>query len=316
MTSSNRDGLVEPIRNVSRQLVRELGFMISTLARTSHPPSGVHALIEIGGGTTVTEKSLCETLQFEKTSVQPLIETLFNIGEVKSNAKAGDEAVLSLTAKGERTLTSINMFARDQVLRALESIPDRDAQTILLGLEKYAASLSSQRTGQMQKTSPVEVVRGYQPGLIGRALEVHLDFYSKHHGFGAFFEASLAKGLDDLISRIDHDRNEAWTARYQDKIVGTLFIDGEDLGENRAHLRAFIVDSNVRGGGAGRRLLAEAIKFVDEQQFEETHLWTFQGLDAARRLYESFDFVLKEQATGKQWGKEVTEQLFVRKLPR
>ncbi|MGO3570299.1 MAG: MarR family transcriptional regulator, partial [Serratia grimesii] len=36
------------IRDASRHLVRELGFMGSTLAETDLPPSAVHALIEIG----------------------------------------------------------------------------------------------------------------------------------------------------------------------------------------------------------------------------------------------------------------------------
>lgn len=51
-----------------------------------------------------------------------------------------------------------------------------------------------------------------------------------------------------------------------------IFIDEDDISINRAHLRAFIVDSKVRGGGVGRKLLMEAMTFVDMQEFEETHL--------------------------------------------
>ncbi|WPH96169.1 GNAT family N-acetyltransferase [Klebsiella pneumoniae] len=41
------------------------------------------------------------------------------------------------------------------------------------------------------------------------------------------------------------------------KIVGSLAIDGEDLGQQEAHLRWFILDDSCRGTGIGRRLLSE-----------------------------------------------------------
>ena len=46
--------------------------------------------------------------------------------------------------------------------------------------------------------------------------------------------------------------------------------------------------------------------------FRSVQLWTFQGLDAARRLYESYGFQLEEEWPGAQWGKEVVEQRFER----
>ncbi len=46
------------------------------------------------------------------------------------------------------------------------------------------------------------------------------------------------------------------------------------------------------------------------------HLWTFRGLDAARRLYEANGFALVEEQPGRQWGEEVIEQRFVRTAAR
>jgi hypothetical protein len=45
------------------------------------------------------------------------------------------------------------------------------------------------------------------------------------------------------------------------------------------------------------------------------HLWTIQGLDAARRPYERHAFQLAEEYLGDQWGSEILEQRLVRQLP-
>jgi GNAT superfamily N-acetyltransferase len=99
--------------------------------------------------------------------------------------------------------------------------------------------------------------------------------------------------------------------------MGTVWMDGNpsdaDNPETKvAHLRAFIVDDSVRGRGAGRKLLSAAIEWADEQGFAEVKLWTFKGLDAARKLYDEFGFVLQEEMMSAKWGRELMVQHFVR----
>jgi hypothetical protein len=51
---------------------------------------------------------------------------------------------------------------------------------------------------------------------------------------------------------------------------------------------------------------------LDAKGFEKTQLWTFNGLNAARHLYESNGFKLAEENLGNQWGTEIMEQRFCR----
>ncbi|WP_338325532.1 GNAT family N-acetyltransferase [Muricoccus nepalensis] len=121
--------------------------------------------------------------------------------------------------------------------------------------------------------------------------------------------------MGEFADRLDHPPNGFWAARRGGRVVGTVAIDGEDLGEGIAHLRWFIVEEGERGSGLGRRLLGEALRFCDAGGFAATRLWTFRGLDAARRLYEGAGFRLVEERPGRQWGEEVMEQLFERPAP-
>ncbi len=154
---------------------------------------------------------------------------------------------------------------------------------------------------------------GYVPSLIGRIVEMHALYYSDLVGFGAAFESKVAGGLAAFVSRIERPGNAIWHLDMGGKIVGSLAIDGEDLGEGRAHLRWFIIDDQARGTGFGQALMEKALAFCDQHGFEAIHLSTFRGLDAARRLYERNGFFLTDEQPGDQWGTVVLEQTFSRR---
>jgi GNAT superfamily N-acetyltransferase len=166
--------------------------------------------------------------------------------------------------------------------------------------------------------APITVSSGYPPGLVGRIAEMHAVFYARHSGFGQYFESQVASGVAEFVGRLDQPCNGIWAAIHNDRIVGSIAIDGQDLGVDHvghAHLRWFILDDDCRGAGGGRRLMQEAMAFCDRRGFAATQLWTFKGLDAARKLYESFGFELVDETPGDQWGSTVMEQQFTRVAP-
>jgi GNAT superfamily N-acetyltransferase len=157
--------------------------------------------------------------------------------------------------------------------------------------------------------------QGYTPGIAGRIVEAHGTYYVRHHGFGASFEARVASGLADLLPRLSRQVNLLVHANCAGAFAGSIAIDREDLADGAAHLRYFIVADGHRGCGLGRALLQHALGFCDAQQVSCTRLWTFRGLDAARRLYEQAGFRLVSEHPGTQWGTEVFEQVFERRRP-
>nr|WP_264385758.1 GNAT family N-acetyltransferase [Siccibacter colletis] len=116
-----------------------------------------------------------------------------------------------------------------------------------------------------------------------------------------------------VVDRISIARSAAGLAEFAGRLHEVCNqIDGQDQGNNDAYLRWFILDEGCRGTGTGKRLLNEAMAFSDAQGFSTVQLWTFSGLNAARRLYESFGFTLTKEWQGDQWGMMMTEQQFSR----
>ena len=157
-----------------------------------------------------------------------------------------------------------------------------------------------------------EIVDRYEPGCIGRVAELHGRHYAAAAGFGAAFEAKVATELSAFVTRFDGARDGLWLAKLGPEIHGSIAVSGPAADGEPAHLRWFIVSEVLRGRGAGSRLLAEALAFCDGKGYASAFLWTFQGLDAARHLYEKQGFVLESQQPGSRWGTPVLEQRFVR----
>lgn len=154
----------------------------------------------------------------------------------------------------------------------------------------------------------IRIERGYIPGSIGRIIELHGAYYHEHWGFGSFFEAKVASDLAEFIGRYDEERDGLWTALLGGRIEGSIAIDGIHAENRGAHLRWFIVSASLHGRGMGSRLIRAATRFCRNRDYRRIYLWTFEGLDPAKHLYEKNGFKLVEQRRGTMWGTEVNEQ--------
>ena len=156
----------------------------------------------------------------------------------------------------------------------------------------------------------MDMLSGYVPGAIGRMTELHATYYSRHWGFGLYFESKVATEMSEFLARFDGAHDGFWVLSVDGKITGGVAIDGKEFATLGARLRWFIVDPEYQGQGLGNALLKEAIDFCTRVKFRRLYLHSFAGLDPARHLYEKFGFVLREEYEDNTWGKKVTEQRF------
>ncbi len=151
---------------------------------------------------------------------------------------------------------------------------------------------------------------GYFPGVIGRITEAHAVYYHEHWGLDASFEAQVGRELSEFIDAFRKDRDGIWVATIEGQFAGSVVIDGRPASAEGARLRWFIVVPPCQGAGLGMALLARAMEFCRGKRYRKVHLWTFEGLHAARALYERVGFRLCEAHAVCQWGRKLTEQKF------
>jgi DNA-binding MarR family transcriptional regulator len=140
--------LIEFVRDSSRKMVRELGFMETGLAESGLPPSAVHALIEIGASGALTASALGERLYLEKSSISRMLRKLVRHGDVEERPNPQDarSKLVVLTAQGRDRLAAIDNFARRQVADALRQLSADEQRIVAEGLAVYSKALRRART--------------------------------------------------------------------------------------------------------------------------------------------------------------------------
>ena len=240
-------------------MVRELGFMSTTLAATHYSPSAVHTLLEVSMRGEMTAAQLVTLLGLEKSSVSRMVSRLLAAGELEERPCAEDARAksLALTAKGHDTVAKINAWGTRQVVEALDHLDETQQQTVATGLAAYARRWRSVGIARLRIHGSANFADDRLPArrMISRIAQMHGEYYARHHDFGAFLKARSPAAAAEFATRLSSPANQIWLAIREGKIVGSLAIDGEDLGQQEAHLRWFILDDTAGEPALARQLL-------------------------------------------------------------
>jgi len=148
-------------------------------------------------------------------------------------------------------------------------------------------------------------IRRFRPGDAGYVAYMHGRYYYEYHGFYDKSEYYFIKHIADFVH--EPEGGSLWIAEAGGQTAGSIAIVRVDC--DTAQLRWFLVDTDYQNMGIGSRLMQTALDFCRENGYTNVFLWTFKGLDAARRLYEKAGFILTEEKPNNEWSSvEIIEQ--------
>lgn len=153
-------------------------------------------------------------------------------------------------------------------------------------------------------------LKGYYPGVVGKIIQLHAEYYFEKWGFDVSFETQEGKELSEFIRDFNEGRDGFWVAQINGVFAGSIAIDGRSTETEGARLRWLIVEPRFQGQGIGTLLVKEAVQFCKKAGYNQVSLWTFEGLDTARYVYEQEGFRLTRERRLKQWGQDINEQMF------
>ena len=100
---------------------------------------------------------------------------------------------------------------------------------------------------------------------------------------------------DDIKTVNESSARAVIVAREEDEIVGVLVVNILlKLAKREARIDEFVVDSNARGGGVGKKIISFAIDWAWENGCNVVELTSRPSRVAANHLYQKLGFALRK----------------------
>jgi GNAT superfamily N-acetyltransferase len=150
-------------------------------------------------------------------------------------------------------------------------------------------------------------IRPFKLNDVDFVIARQLALYDREYGFTSeIWRAYLTDGVRNFVNRFDSERDCMYILDNDGVPLGCIAITHVD--QATAQLRFFFLEPEIRGLGAGRRLIDQAIDFCKDKKYRHVFLWTFSTLMAARHLYDSKGFQIMETHENRDWGETILEE--------
>jgi GNAT superfamily N-acetyltransferase len=212
----------------------------------------------------------------------------------------GRQSLLALTARGQKTFSSLDARQSEEVAAMLRPLPRAEQSRLVQAMQAIETLL-----GPRSEPRTPYILRSHQPGDMGWVIHRHGALYSQEYGYDETFEALVAEIAAKFIQQFDPRRERCWIAERDGEIVGSVFLVRESLkSKTAAKLRLLYVEPSARGFGIGKRLVDECIRFSRQAGYKKIVLWTQSELPAARHVYQEAGFRLVQHKKHRSWGRE------------
>lgn len=307
---------ISALRNFSRQLVRELGYLRTPVAGSDLSPSAVHTLLELGMQPGMLARDLASALRLDKSNASRQISKMEAQGLLRREAVASDarSQALFLTDAGHALYQEADDFGTRQVAKVLEQLDDAQQQALGRYMSLYASALSQANLHPRTETPhPERIHCGYRPGcqgdVVGLIAKDLLADLPTAQAMAA--ERAMHQAFGALLAQLDQPGHHLWLYCEGDQVLGAIALQGAQLGW-------FIVHRTVRGTGAGQMLLQTALAQADQEALAlEASLITRadQTAPLAEAVYRKAGFAAQQTQAEDLWGLPVSRTRFVRQRP-
>lgn len=301
---------IDAIRAFNRFYTNKIGVLRGGLHGSRHPLPVARVLFELGRAETTEVADLRRELDMDGGQLSRLLARLDAEGLVERERSDADarRQVLSLTADGRRELERLDRRAVEQWEALLASVPEADQRRLIGAMGAVRDVLGGASDAA---ATPADVtLRDPAPGDLGWVVARHGARYAAEFGWGAGFEALVARVVADFADEAARDgsRARAWIADVDGAPAGcVLCVDGDAPGD--AKLRLLLVEPWARGLGLGGSLIDACVEHARDSGYARLTLWTNHPLVEARRLYERRGFHLIAEAPHADWGVPLTGQV-------
>jgi DNA-binding MarR family transcriptional regulator/GNAT superfamily N-acetyltransferase len=296
---------VATVRGFNRAYTRRFGLLDQQHLGSEHSLGEVRVLYELAHRSDVSAADLARSLDLDPGHLSRMLGGLRRRGLVRRERSHEDRraSVLGLTPAGRRSFDRLDRKATAQISELLRAFPDGERGELVSALRGARRLLEPGAGG-----TPAVVIRTHRPGDLGWVLERHGVLYAEEYGWGAVFEAIVARVVAEFSGEADPAREACWVAELEGRRIGSVMLVRHPEREGVARLRLLLCEPTARGLGAGRALVDVCTGFARTAGYRRVTLWTQSVLHAARAIYARAGYVKVSEAPNTAFGTGLTAE--------
>ncbi|MEZ8482388.1 bifunctional helix-turn-helix transcriptional regulator/GNAT family N-acetyltransferase [Vibrio splendidus] len=296
------------LRELSRQLVRQLGMLDKDCGDIALPPIQAHTLIELEQ-QPLTVNQLADKLNIDKSNASRAVNNLAKNSLIQTSPHPNDKrsVVASVTEQGINTLTQLHSQQNQFYDSVLERLTEAETQQVSGGIKHYLKALQQSHASsdvvvhplqQQDNTVVANVIRqvSYENGL------------TEDKGYGV-----ADPTLEDMFSVYNNERSQYWVIELDGKVVGGGGFAPLAGMPEVCELQKMYFLPETRGKGLAKRLVNMSMEKAKELGYQHMYLETTECLNAAVKLYEKLGFEHLDSAWG-ETGHDACEVVMAKTL--
>ncbi|URM14026.1 GNAT family N-acetyltransferase [Vibrio splendidus] len=296
------------LRELSRQLVRQLGMLDKDCGDIALPPIQAHTLIELEQ-QPLTVNQLADKLNIDKSNASRAVNNLAKNSLIQTSPHPNDKrsVVASVTEQGINTLTQLHSQQNQFYDSVLERLTEAETQQVSGGIKHYLKALQQSHSSsgvvvrplqQQDNTVVANVIRqvSYENGL------------TEDKGYGV-----ADPTLEDMFSVYNNERSQYWVIELDGKVVGGGGFAPLAGMPEVCELQKMYFLPETRGKGLAKRLVNMSMEKAKELGYQHMYLETTECLNAAVKLYEKLGFKHLDSAWG-ETGHDACEVVMAKTL--
>lgn len=290
MDSGRPDGAIARIREFNRFFTRRIGVLRTPWVE-GFSLTEARVIYETGHREMTVASDLAADLELDPGYLSRVVSKLAGLGLIERTADPGDarRRILTLTPAGSETVATLDRYSDEEAAHMLAQVGAAERPRLVRAMTDIERLLG-EPPGAPEAGDEAPRIRTHEPGDMGWIVYRHAALYHAEQGWGAPFEALVARVAADFLDEFDPALDRCLIAETETGFAGCVFIVHGDA-PGVAKLRLLIVEPAARGAGVGTRLVAEAVSFARRAGYARIELWTQGVLTAARRIYERVGFV-------------------------
>jgi DNA-binding MarR family transcriptional regulator/GNAT superfamily N-acetyltransferase len=294
---------ISAVRAFNRDYTRRIGVLAQGMLDSPYTLTQARVLYEIEHHPGITATALAADLQLDPGYLSRIVRAFEGRGLLRRRRAAADarHQHLELTAAGRRAYRPLERGSQEQVRDMLAGLAEPQRSEVVSAMRSIREAFNPPPPQAVRLRPPL-------PGDLGWVVERHGVLYAREFGWGEGFEGLVAGIVADFARAADPAGERCWIATRGGRRLGCVFVARRD--DSTARLRLLLVESQARGLGLGRRLVAECVSFARSAGYRRMQLWTHRNLAAARHLYAQAGFRLIEAEPRHSFGQDVVSEIW------